>query len=164
MAIHQLGPEWTAERKWKATGRARGRYIGDLEQAIYAKWGEEGLRVIAEVYRNAAERTFLEGLRSFGIEGDDATAYAKFFVIANSILGYDMELAEATPKRAMVRIHTCHLFPKPAEVGGHLCRLANFAFERRAVELLNPKLRVSPGKLQSEGDPYCEIVVEEVDG
>ena len=161
--MFELGPEWTAERKWKATGRARGRYIGDLEQAILEHWGEEGLKVIGEVYRKAAERTFLQGMRSFGIEGNDATAYAKFFVVANSVLGYDMELAEATPKRAVVRLHTCHLFTEPSEACGRLCRNANFGFERRAVELLNPKLKVKFTQLQSEGAPYCELVVEEGD-
>lgn len=161
MAIYELGPEWTPERRWKATGKARGRYIGDLEEAVVERWGEEGLKVIGEVYRRAAERTFLQGLKSFGIEGNDATAFAKFFVVANSVIGYDMELVEATPKRAVVRYHTCHLFPTPSEQCARLCRHANFGFELRAVELLNPKLKVSMPKLQSEGAPYCELVIEE---
>lgn len=150
---------WTAERKWKATGRARGRYVGDLERAVYERWGDEGLKVIAQVYAQAAERTFLKGLKNFGVEEKDARAFALFFVISNSVIGYDMELVEATPERAVVRYHTCHLFEAPSPAHARLCTEAHFSFEKRAAELLNPSLKVTMTKLRTAGDPYCEFVV-----
>lgn len=156
----ELSPqEWPAERKWKAAARARGRYCGDLERAVYERWGEEALEVIGKIWREGAERTFLEQMKTFGIEGNDAAAYATAFVLANSVLGYNMELVEATPTRAVVRYHTCHLFDDPS-IGGDLCRKAHFRYEQRACELLNPKLKSTLTKLRTEGDPCCEFVVE----
>lgn len=151
---------WPSARKWKATGRARGRYMGDLERAVYERWGGEGLKVIGQVYAQAAERIFLQGLKNFGIKEKDARAFALFFVISNTIIGYDMELVEATPERAVVRYHTCHLFESPSPADALICREANFNFEKRAAELLDPRLKVTMTKLRSAGDPYCEFVVE----
>lgn len=151
---------WPSERKWKATGRARGRYVGDLERAVYESFGDEGLKVIGQVYAQAAERTFLQGLKNFGIKEKDARAFALFFVISNTIIGYDMELVEATPERAVVRYHTCHLFDASSSGNARICREANFNFERRAAQLLNPKLKVTMTKLRAAGDPCCEFIVE----
>ncbi len=150
----------TPERAWKATGKARGRYMGELERLVCQKWGEEGLEVIGQVWADGAERTFLQGLQSFGIQGNDAAAYARFFVTANTMLGYDMELVEVTPQRAVFRYHTCHVFPGADKVNETLCRRAHFKFEERACQLLNPRLKSTITKLQTAGDPYCEIVVE----
>lgn len=156
----ELPKGWTPERAWKATGKARGRYMGELERLVYQQWGEEGLKVIGQVWADGADRTFLQGMQSFGIPGNDAAAYARFFVTANSLLGYDMELVEATPQRAVFRYHTCHVFPGPDKVNETLCRQAHFRFEERACQLLNPRLKTRITKLQTAGDPYCEMVVE----
>lgn len=134
--------------------------MGDLERAVYERFGDKGLKVIGQVYTQAAERTFLQGLKNFGIKEKDARALALFFVISNTIIGYDMELVEATPERAVVRYHTCHLFDSPSEGNARICRDANFNFERRAAQLLNPRLKVAMTKLRSAGDPYCEFIVE----
>ena len=152
--------DWPMVRRWKGTGKARGRYIGDMSLAMYERWGEEGLEVIGKVYEAAADRTFLKGLKDFGIQGNGADAFAKFFVIANSIIGYPMELVEASEKKAVVRYHSCHLFAGPSPAAEQICRRAIFCFEKRAVALLNPTLKVEFTKVWTGGDPYCEWVAE----
>jgi hypothetical protein len=52
------------------------------------------------------------------------------------------------------------VFPEANEVNETLCRRAHFRFEERACQLLNPRLKSTVSKLQTAGDPYCEIVVE----
>ncbi len=152
--------EWPVERRWKATGRTRCSYMATLERKVYERFGEEGLDVIKEVWREAADKYFLRGLKAFGIEGDNALSFVLYFKYAQEIMGYKMELVEAGERRAVLRYHTCHFFPKPDPVAAKLCEEGHFQFEKRAAELLNPKLKVRFTKLQSRGDPYCEMVVE----
>ena len=155
--------DWPLARRWKATDKARGRYMGDMCLAMYEKWGEEGLEVIGKVYASAAERTFLKGLKDFGIKGNGADAMAKFFVIANSVLSYPMEMVEASEKKAVIRYHSCHLFAKPSPGAEQICRRAIFSYEQKAAALLNPKLKVYFTKVWTGGDPYCEWVAESED-
>lgn len=158
--IYQLSEqEWPILRRWKATGKARGKYFGELCRTVYQKWGEEGLKVIGKVYEEAAIRTFEKGLKGFGIEGNNATTFARFFVISNTIIGYNMELFESAPERAVVRYHTCHLFDNPQKGDDKICGAA-FNFEKTAARILNPRLSVIMTRLQTAGDPYCEFVVE----
>jgi hypothetical protein len=152
--------EWPIERKWKATGRTRCWYMAELEKAVYNRFGEEGLKVIKQVWRRGAENFFLRGLKSFNIEGNDAKAFVSYFKIAQEIMGYRMEIVEASEKKAVLRYHTCHFFEKPDPIAAKLCSEGHFEFERRAAELLNPKLKVRFEKLRSAGDPYCEMIVE----
>ncbi len=152
--------KWPLERVWKSTGRARSSYIGNLCLGMYEKWGEEAIEVIGKVYANAANRTFLKGLKDFGIEGRGADALAMFFVISQSVLGYDMEIVELREKRSVLRYHSCHIFPEPSPIAEQICRRANFQFELRAAELLNPKLKIYYTKVRSGGAPYCEWVCE----
>ncbi len=152
--------EWPFVRRWKATDKARGRYIGDMCLAMYEKWGKEALEVIGKVYAGAADRTFLKGLKDFGVKGNGADAMAKFFVISNSIISYPMEMVEESEKRAVIRYHKCHLFANPSPAAADICRNAIFCFEQKAAGLLNPKLRVEFTKIWTAGDPYCEWVAE----
>ncbi len=126
--------EWPAERKWKACGRTRGWYIGKLSKAVYEKFGEDGLKVLGVVWKEGADRYFLKGLKSFGIEGEDAKSYALYFKRAQEIIGLKMELVEASEKRAVLRYHTCHLFDKSDPIAEKICRETIFNLEK---ELLN---------------------------
>ncbi len=151
---------WPAGRMWKATGKARGRYFGELCLGMYEKFGDAALEVIGKVYADAANRTFLKGIKDFGIKGQGADALAKFFVISQSVLGYDMETAELGEKRSVIRYHSCHIFSEPSPAAEQICRRALFRFELKAVELLNPRLKIYFTKLRTVGDPYCEWVCE----
>ena len=152
--------KWPLGRLWKSATRARSRYLGDTYLGMYEKWGDEAIEVIGKVYSDAANRTFLKGLKDFGIEGRGADALAMFFVISQSVLGYDMEIVELSEKRAIIRYHSCHIFSEPSPAAEQVCRHAAFQFELRAVELLNPKLKIYYTKIRTSGDPYCEWVCE----
>lgn len=152
--------EWPIVRRWKAAAKTRARYMAELSRKVYQRFGEEGLKVIGEVWREGAEKYFLRSLKTFGIEGNNAKAFALYFKLAQEVLGYEMELVEATDKRAVLRYYTCHLFDKSDPIAERICRECNFQFEKRAAELLNPKLEVRFTKLQTAGDPHCEMIVE----
>lgn len=151
---------WPAKRTWKATVKARGRYFGELCLSMYEKWGDAALEVIGNVYADAADRAFLKGLKDFGIEGRGADALAKFFLISQSVLGYDMEVVELSEKRSSIRYHNCQIFREPSPAAEQICRRALFRFELKAAELLNPRLKIHFTKLLTSGDPYCEWVCE----
>jgi len=151
--------EWPVERRWKAAGRSRCWYLAELERAVYERFGEGGMEVIRELWRKGAERFFLNGVKGFGIGGRGPADFLSYFKLAQEIMGYDMEMVEASDKKAVLRYHTCHFFEKPDPVAAKLCE-AHFEFEKRAVELFNPRLKVKFTALQSAGDPYCELVAE----
>lgn len=156
-----LDPEvWPIARRWKATGKARGRYIGELSKALYEELGDRGIEIIGNIYDQMAQKSFLPGLKAFGIDGNDAEAYATYFKLLWELMGYKVEVVELSGGRSVVRTHSCHLFENPDPTAEEICKRANFRFEERAVKLLNPDLRVRFTKLQSAGDPYCEMVVE----
>lgn len=166
MQPHAELPEkdWPAACKWKATGRARGTYIGLLCELVNNKLGDEGLKAIGEIYKEMAHRTFSDAFKKFGIEGNDAAAFAKYEKFTQDILGQDGEIVELSPKRAVVRWHKCHLFDtsKPVPLGTKVCD-QTINYEATAAKLLNPKLKVTQTKHQTTGDPYCELVIEQED-
>lgn len=151
---------WPVERRWKATAKARGRYFGELCLGMYEKWGEEALDVVGKVYADAAKRTFLKGLKDFGLEGRGADTLARFFLTSQAVLGLKMEAVELTPEKSVVRYHTCHLFSEPSRAAEQICRRAIFNFELTAVGLLNPQLKIYFTSLMTAGDPYCEWICE----
>jgi len=151
--------EWPVERRWKATGKSRCFYLAELEKAVYGKFGEEGMELIRELWRKGAERFFLSGVAGFGIQGRGPADLLSYFKLGQEIMGYEMEFVEATEKKAVLRYHTCHFFEKPDPVAVKLCE-AHFEFEKRAIEMFNPKLKIKFAALKSAGDPYCELVAE----
>lgn len=159
-----LERDYPVERKWKATARSRGMYNGEFVRVILENVGlDKGLEMIGQVWGNIAKKSTIPGLKSFGIEGNDAKTLAEFLYAANTIIGTDIELIpDSTEQRAGFRIHRCPPFgkdPSKVEHGPEICE-AMLNFERTAGALINPKLRISCTKLLTRGDSCCEIIAE----
>lgn len=159
-----LEKDYPVERRWKATAKSRGIYNGEFVKVILENVGiEKGLDMIAQVWGNIAKKSTIPGLKSFGIEGDNAKTLAEFLYAANTIIGTDIELIpDSNEQRAGFRVYRCPPFGKdPSKVkhGPEICE-AMLNFERTVAALINPKLRISCPKLLTKGDSYCEIIAE----
>jgi hypothetical protein len=58
-----------------------------------------------------------------------------------------------------LRYHTCHFFEKSDPTAAKLCE-AHFEFEKKAVELFNPKLEVRFTALKSKGTPIVNSLLK----
>ena len=88
--------------------------------------------------------------------GASTRSFAQYWKAADELMfNTPIEIVEASPQKAVVRIPKC---PSPVETNPKICS-AHFAFEERAVEKLNPKLKVEMTKRASQGDPYCEAII-----
>ena len=153
--MEQISQQWSLERKYKSASRTSTVYRRALEHAFYERFGDEAIEIIRDVYDGMAEGT-LDGMKTFGIEGNDAKSFAYFIKAANEIpFNTYVEIVEASPKRAVVRWLKC---APPAETNPKFC-YAHLAFEKRAVKMLNPKLEVEMPKCIACGDPYCEEII-----
>lgn len=162
---YQLSEEqYPYKRRWKAAVSARSLYQGDIMKLLYEKFGNEGLKLISEVYSNKAKAVFMPGRKSFEIEGTGAKDFLLYFHYSGQIM-YPMFKTEITPgsdeKKASVRYYGCPLWAEPAKVrgGAEMCE-ACLAFEKTAAAMINPKLKVYYSKLLTKGDSYCEITAE----
>ena len=153
--IEQIIQQWPLERKYKSACRLSWVYRRALERAIYERFGEEAIKTLAAVYSGMAEG-IVDGMKRFGIEGNDARSFAHYWKAVDEIM-FDtpIEIVEASPQKAVVRMPKC---PSPVETNPRICS-AHFAFEKRSVEILNPKLEVEMSKRISQGDPYCEGII-----
>jgi hypothetical protein len=62
----------------------------------------------------------------------------------------------------LYRLHPpCLWFPE-LDIPPTFCR-AFGTFEEEAAKIVNPKIKTYFTKLMTQGDPYCELVFEEVD-
>jgi len=153
--IEEIIQQWPVEQKFKSACRVSWVYRRALEGALYENFGDEGIRVLSDVYASMGEGV-VEGMKLFGIEGNDARSFAQYLKASNEIMfNTPIEIVEASPQKAVVRFPKC---PSPVETNPKICS-AHFAFEKRALEKLNPKLEAEMTKRASQGDPYCEAII-----
>lgn len=157
--------EWPMERKWKAANKTRGFREGRLMKAIFEKFGDEGVMVIRKVWEEMAKHFFIDGLRKLKIEVNDCRALALYIKLSTGeILGNNVEIVKLSERESIVRLHPpCPLFPDASKVNNKICREGVCYFEKTASKLLNPKIDANFTKLQTEGDPYCEVVIKMLD-
>ena len=158
------------EEKWPELRRAKGRsntylaYFTDLIKLLYKELDEEKANDIVDKFMAAnAEKYAQPGMKMFSIEGNDPWAVASYFKLATGdILGYKAELIQEAPNRVIYRLYPpCLWFPE-LDIPESFCVTAN-AFERKVVEIMNPKIKTYVRSLLTRGDPYCEVVFEETE-
>ena len=161
----ELNPEeWPEVRKLKAAKSSGWGYFENLVKTIYEELGEETTcQILSKFMADNAKRYVIPGMKNFGIQGNDAWALASYFKLATGdVIGYKAELIQESPKRVLYRLYPpCIWFPK-LDIPASLCR-AMATFEEAAAQLVNPKIKITDTKLMTAGDPYCELVFEEVD-
>jgi hypothetical protein len=156
--------EWPEERRIKAANKTGWRYFGALVKTLHRELGEEKTRQILSVFMaENAQKYVKAGMKGFGIEGNNPWSLASYFKLATGdIIGYRAELIEESRYKVTYRFYPpCLWFPE-LDIPSTFCRALG-TFEEEAAKIINPKLTTYFTKLMTEGDPYCELVFEEIE-
>jgi len=156
--------QWPEVRRLKAAKNTGWGYFADLVRTLHRMLGEEKTcEILSEFMAENARKYLLPALKSFGIEGNSARTLASYFKLADDdIIGYKSEWIEESPKKVILRLYPpCIWFPE-LDIPGSFCR-AMGSFEQAAAALINPGIKIYGTKLMTDGDPYCELVFEEVE-
>ena len=150
-------------KKLEAASRSAWECYGRLMEVASRICAEDGLEAIENQMRRAADKNFLKAMKTFNIPllKDDTRAIAAYFALVDRIVwGQEVIIVEESKKKTIMRSPThCIVFPEApmrcSEEARAAC-IAASAHERRACEILNPKLRFTSTRMLSGGDPYCE--------
>lgn len=122
--------------------------IKGLYEAIYERYGEEGLQLIREVsagYGNEVARKVLRGG-----EYMDIKAVGLYLIKVFNNMRSEGEVTEFNNRRVAIMVPRC---PYPFE-DPKICE-AHTSMERALVKGLNPELDYQIEKSVPSGDPYC---------
>ena len=152
--------KYPCEMRLKAGVGTLNRYISEYNLALYENFGDEGLKIIAKIWSDMAEKNFPFSFEKMGFEGDGPKEIAEWFARADAIMGYDTDFFVISENKAGFRVNRCPWYDTPSEVGSRICSEGVMSFERKAAEMLNPKIKVSMGKFFHKGDGCCEYIFE----
>jgi hypothetical protein len=154
--------QWPPIRKAKAACHTAWDYFGSLVKTMVAKLGEEkACEILEALMTENARKYYLSGLETFGIKGRDPFSLASYFKLTTGeIIGYGVELEKVSEKETIYRLRPpCIWFPD-LDIPPGVCRALG-AFEREAVRLANPRIKVTMPRLMTEGHPFCELLFKE---
>lgn len=156
--------DWPEIRKIKASNNTGWRYFENLVKAMHKNLGEEKTCEILSYFMKENAKKFVKpAMKAFGITGNDAWSLASYFKLATGdIIGYKVELERMSPKKVAYRLFSPCLWFPDLDIPHTFCE-AMASFEETAAELVNPKIKVSHGRLMTAGDTCCEIFFEEMD-
>ena len=123
---------------------------------LYQKFGEDGLKLIAEMSREYGLNIATRAKRK--LQGNDLKSVSEYLLrIFNTVSygKYSNRDIEVSPDRVIIKVTECPLhFDNPA-----MCQ-AHTTMEKTVVEELNPMLTYRIGKSIPAGDSYCEHIIE----
>jgi len=141
------------EKRYRSITKALVKRIKHLYDAIYDRYGSDGLDLIKDVSKEygleIAERAKPQ------IEQPDIESVALFIIkVFNNIRG-NGEVVEFNEDRVVIRVYECpYPFDKP-----EVCE-AHTLMEKTLVETLGENLKYSIPKSIPRGDSYCDHVIE----
>ena len=129
------------------------RRIKILYEAIYKKFGEEGLDLIKEVGDMYGKEIAERGKKK--VKSGDIESVARYVIrIFNTVRG-NGKVVEYSDKRIVIRVWKC---PYPWETP-EMCE-AHTQMEKTLVENLGENLCYKIPRSIPRGDPYCDHVIE----
>ena len=141
------------EKRYKSVTVGLIRRIKILYDAIYEKYGEDGLNLIKEVGRKygleIAERAKKR------VKPNDLESVALYVIRIFNTLRGDGKVVEFSDKRVVIRVREC---PYPWETP-EVCE-AHTQMEKTLVETLGKNLCYRISKSVLKGDPYCDHNIE----
>ncbi|MCK5057275.1 MAG: L-2-amino-thiazoline-4-carboxylic acid hydrolase [Candidatus Aminicenantes bacterium] len=144
------------EKRYRSVTAGLIRRIKILYDAIYKKFGKEGLDLIREVGdeygREIAERARKK------VKAGDLESVALYVIRIFNTLRGNGEVVEFSDKRVVIRVREC---PYPWETP-EMCE-AHTRMEKTLVETLGKNLRYRIDKSIPKGDSYCDHVIEIID-
>ncbi|HUV59475.1 MAG TPA: L-2-amino-thiazoline-4-carboxylic acid hydrolase [Desulfatiglandales bacterium] len=152
--------EFPIEMRFKAGVGTLNKYLSVYNLAIYEKLGDEGVELIAKIWSDMADEFFLKSFEKLGFKGDGPKDIAEWFAKSDAIVGHDTDFFVVSDKKAGFRVNRCPWFKSPSSEGARICSEGVIGFEKRAAQLLNPKIKVSMNKFFHKGDNCCEYIFE----
>jgi hypothetical protein len=141
------------EKRYKSVTAGLIRRIKILYDAIYEKYGEDGLDLIREVGKKygveIAERAKMR------VKPDDLESVALYVIRIFNTLRGDGKVVEFSDKRVVIRVWEC---PYPWETP-EVCE-AHTQMEKTLVETLGPNLCYRISSSIPKGDSYCDHIIE----
>ena len=122
--------------------------IKDMYEAIYDRYGEEGLELIRQAGGSYGSRT--ASRVRHGDDPWDIQRVGLYLIKVFNNMRSDGEVMEFTEKRVAIMVPRC---PYPFE-NPEICA-AHTSMERALVKGLNPALEYYIEKSVPAGDPYC---------
>ncbi len=178
--VEELLKKIPAERCWDITGKTLTNMVvlrGDKMMPSLLSIGEgiiapvlgleKYLEINTKIWGDSGKITFPLFKDMFGIPVEDAVGAIKLATVVAQLLQgpeFESEIVEATPERAVWRIHKCAWWEryKENEVKPEFvpCVNAHQAWGEEGVKAISPKLTYTLLKAMPRGDPYCEAVIE----
>ena len=141
------------EKRYKSVTAGLVRRIKILYEAIYKKFGEDGLKLIREV-GDAYGKEIAERAKK-KVKEDDIESVARYIIRIFNTLRGNGKVVEFSKKRVVIRVWEC---PYPWETPA-MCE-SHTQMEKALVETLGKNLCYKIGKSIPKGDPYCDHVIE----
>jgi len=141
------------EKRYRSITTALVKRIKHLYEAIYERYGNDGLKLIKEVSTNYG-REIAERAKQKTVQSDIKSVALFIIKVFNNIRG-DGEVTEFNKDRVVIRVYECpYPFDKP-----EICE-AHTIMEKTLVETLGKDLTYSIHKSIPKGDAYCDHVIE----
>ena len=141
------------EKRYRSVTAGLTRRIKILYEAIYEKYGDDGLDLIRGVGDKYAREIAERAKKT--IDATNLEAVALYLIrIFNTVRG-NGEVVEFSDKRVVIRVHQC---PYPWETV-EMCE-ADTQMEKSVVEALADNLCYRIGKSLPKGDPFCDHIIE----
>ncbi len=141
------------EKRYKSVTAGLVRRIKILYDAIYEKYGQDGLSLIREVGRKygleIAERAKKR------VKSHDLESVALYVIRIFNTLRGNGKVVEFSDQRVVIRVWEC---PYPWEIP-EVCE-AHTQMEKTLVETLGKNLCYRISNSIPNGDPYCDHIIE----
>jgi hypothetical protein len=126
--------------------------IRDLYEAVYERFGEDGLDLIRDVSAEYGARIGNNVRKKGGLEGVDQVG--SYLLSVFDMITEDWEVTEYTGDRVVITVHRCpYAFRNDA-----ICR-AHTAMEQSLVRTLDDSLEYRVGCSIPKGDQVCEHIL-----
>lgn len=141
------------EKRYKSVTAGLVRRIKILYDAIYEKYGDDGLELIKDVGRKYGMEIAERAKKS--VKPDDLESAARYVIRIFNTLRGSGKVVEFSDNRVIIRVWEC---PYPWEKP-EVCE-AHTQMEKTLVEALGKNLSYRISKSIPKGDPYCDHIIE----
>ena len=140
------------EEKYRRAVPGYMKRLGEIYEAIYQRFGEEGLDLIREVSTEYGKRIAENVSKKQSLEG--VTEVGKYLLKVFDMVNDDWDVAEFSPERLVITVSRC-----PYPLRSHEVCKAHTCMEKALVSTLDDTLEHCVGKCIPAGDSVCEHIV-----
>jgi hypothetical protein len=126
--------------------------LRDLYEAIYERFGDDGLDLIRQVSREFGTRVGRNVKKTAELKGLDQVA--RYLLKVFDMVSDDWKVKEFSTERLIITVSRC---PYPF-ARDEICR-AHTSMEKALVETLDDTLDYRIGRSIPQGDPLCEHIL-----